>query len=194
MKKFTPFTIAFVALCVALNASVGAVVQALRLPIYLDMIGTVLASVLMGPLVGVVTAVVGQAALTVLTGPITFAYVGTSVVLALLASWLSRFQYVRKLLPTVLGGLALGLVSALLSAPVTTYLFGGVSFVGADAVTAFFRATGVQLLESVVLGGLATDPVDKLILSLVCFAIVKQLPHSILSRFRVSDRQPSQNN
>lgn len=183
MRDHPAFTPAFIALCVALNAGLGALVQALRLPVYLDLTGTVLASVLMGPVVGVATAVVGQLILTFLTSPNTFAYVGTAIAIALVAVGLRRFGYLAKLLPTVLGGVILGLVSAVLSAPVTTYLFGGVSFVGADAVTAFFTVMGRSLSESVLLGGLATDPIDKIALSLLCFGAVRALPSRVRARF-----------
>ena len=76
-----------------------------------------------------------------------------------------------------------GLFAAIVSAPVTTYLYGGVSLAGADVVTAFFKAMGNTLLESVILGGLATDPVDKLATSLIAFALLKTLPKRIFNRF-----------
>src|SRR6185369_15984930 len=59
-------------------------------------------------------------------------------------------------------GLVTGIVSAVVSAPVVVYLFGGVTGSGSTFVVAFFLKTGQQLLDSVVLAGLATDPVDKI--------------------------------
>ena len=70
-----------------------------------------------------------------------------------------------------------------MSAPVTTYLYGGVSLAGADALTAFFKAMGNTLIESVILGGLATDPIDKLATSLIALSLLKALPKRLYQRF-----------
>ena len=182
MFQLTPFQWGVIALCGALNAGIGFIVQLVKLPIYLDVIGSVLAGVLLGPLAAVVSAILGSALLSVLTTPIAFAYVGTAVVVSLCASWFSNYGYAKRVVPTVLLGLVLGVLAALMSAPVTTFLFGGVSLAGADAFTAFFKAMGNTLATSVFLGGLSTDPVDKLIMSLICLSIVQGLPQRFKER------------
>ena len=48
MKQTTTFHIGFLALCAALNVGIGAIVGMLKLPIYLDSTGTVLAAALGG--------------------------------------------------------------------------------------------------------------------------------------------------
>lgn len=181
--KSDPFTLVFVSFCAALNAGIGLIVQALKLPIYLDLIGTILAAVLLGPGYGALTAVIGILILGLFTAPTTFAYVGTAIAIGICASLFSRYGYLKRWPATIGFGLLLGLISALLSAPVTTILFGGISFVGADAVTAFFRATGNNLATSVLLGGLATDPVDKVLLSAVCHLLVRGMPARLSARF-----------
>jgi len=45
-------------------------------------------------------------------------------------------------MPTALFGIGLGIVCAIISAPVTTYIWKGASLSGTDAVTAFFSAKG----------------------------------------------------
>jgi energy-coupling factor transport system substrate-specific component len=181
VRRFTIDQIGLIAFCAALNAGLGFLVQLLKLPIYLDLVGTIFASVLAGPLIAATTAVLGIILLGFLTVPTAFAYVGTAIIIAFAASWFSRFGYGRRLVPTIGFGLVLGLISALVSAPVTVFLFGGVSLVGADAVTAFFRALGETIYTSVILGGLATDPVDKLFVSLIVYSVVRSLPIRVLS-------------
>jgi energy-coupling factor transport system substrate-specific component len=181
LRRFTLDQIGLIAFCAALNAGIGFFVQLLKLPIYLDLVGTVFASVLSGPLIAVITAVVGIVLLGFLTVPTAFAYIGTAIIIALAAAWFSRFGFGRRLIPTVIFGLILGIISAVVSAPITVYLFGGVSLVGADAVTAFFRAMGQTIFTSVFLGGLATDPVDKLAVSLIVYSVVRSLPIKVLS-------------
>ena len=57
MKKITPFTITFTAICIALNYIGANIALFLKLPVYLDTFGTILASLILGPILGVGTAV-----------------------------------------------------------------------------------------------------------------------------------------
>ena len=173
---------AIIVVCAALNAGIGFLVQSLKLPIYLDLCGSVIAAAILGIWPAVIAAALGIAILGFITVPTAFAYVGTAVAVTAAAWWLMRFGYLTRLVPTLWGGLLLGLLSATLSAPITTVLFGGVSLVGADAATAFFRATGENLMTSVLFGGLATDPVDKILMSLICFSLYRSLPPALKQR------------
>lgn len=184
MRSFTLDQISFIVFCAALNAGIGFLVQLFKFPIYLDLIGTMLASVLAGPLTATITAILGIVLLGIVTVPTAFAYVGTAIVLALAASFFSRFGYGYRLVPTVAFGVILGIISAVVSAPVTVFLFGGISLVGADAVTAIFRAMGQTIYTSVILGGLATDPVDKVLVSLTLYALLRSLPERVLVHLR----------
>jgi len=169
--------LALVSVCTALNLGIGFVVAALKLPFYLDSIGTVLATSLGGFGTGLATGV-----LAVLVGslytPTLWAYAPTAATIALFVFATHRLGYLHRLLPTVLWGLAMGFCTAIVSAPITAYVWGGVSLSGADAFTALFAATGKNLANAVVLGGLSTDPVDKLFTSLVAFLLLRRVPDS----------------
>jgi len=176
MPKRNRKFLALVVVGAGLNLGVGFVVATIKLPFYLDSIGTVLATVLGGFWAGAASGI-----LSVLVGsaytPTLWAYAGTALIIAAYVSIVYRVGYLTKLPHTVVLGLGLGVVAAIASAPVTAYVWKGVSLSGADAVTAFFVATGETLLESVVLGGLSTDPIDKLVTSLVAFFLLKRIPN-----------------
>ena len=174
-SSLTTKHIALVTVCIAINLGIGFVVATLKLPFYLDSIGTVLATVLGGLTTGIACAVVTVIVGSVYT-PTLWAYILTGITIALYVSILKKIGYSTRLYPTIVGGIGLGVVSAIVSAPITTYLWKGVSLSGADAITAFFSATGETLIESVVLGGLATDPVDKLFTSIIAFFLLKRTP------------------
>jgi len=110
------------------------------------------------------------------------------IVIAVYVSLVRPFGYLSKFVPTALFGIGLGILCAIVSAPVTTYIWKGMSLSGTDAVTAFFSAKGMTLLVSVFLGNLATDPIDKLITSLVAFAIVSWVPIGLLPEPSTRDR------
>jgi energy-coupling factor transport system substrate-specific component len=172
---------ALVAICVGLNLAAGFIVTILKLPLYLDAIGTVLATALgglwTGILCGILSVIVGSA-----YTPTLWAYAGTMAAIALYVVLVRPLGYLSKLLPTAIFGVGLGVMCAIVSAPVTTYLWKGVSLSGTDPVTAFFSAKGGSLLLGVIVGGLATDPIDKLATSLLAFAILRTVPAQFLPK------------
>lgn len=176
-RRSTPEYLALIVVCISLNLGIGFIVSALKLPFYLDSIGTILATFLAGPIAGIVTGLLSVIIGSIYT-PTLWAYALTAVSVAVFTWAAMRLRYLRTIVATIIGGLCLGIVTAIISAPVTTYLFGGVSLAGADAVTAFFSAMGQTLLNSVILGGLTTDPVDKLFTSLIVFILLKRIPKS----------------
>jgi len=183
VKRPTATDFGLAALCAALNVGVGALVASLKLPLYLDSIGTVLAAVLAGWPIGVLTGLVSLVVMAFVSTPTAIAYAGTAIVIAVLADLFGRYRYLKSFLLTPIWGFLLGIASAFVSAPVTTYLYGGISFAGADAVTTFFKTTGHTLAQSVIFGGLATDPVDKLATSIVALGLAHLLPSKLLLRF-----------
>ncbi len=173
-----------IAVGAALNGAIGIVVQWVKLPVYLDLVGSIYVALVFGPVPGILSAVLGNIIIGVLTNPIFIAYVGTAVGVTVAAAYLKRkTRFGRALLPTVLwGGLVLGPLSSLLSIPITTYLFSGVTFAGSDAVTALFLNTmKTTLLQSVALGALSFDLIDKALSSLLAYWLLVATPRRILS-------------
>ncbi|MHB9030175.1 MAG: hypothetical protein ACYC9O_15520 [Candidatus Latescibacterota bacterium] len=184
LSRLKEFDAGLIALGAALNVSSGYLAGVLKLPLYLDSIGTILVGALCGWAYG---AMVGLAALIILAltaVPTVIAYAGTALVIALLSAALARFGFLRNLKMTILGGLLLGLAAAIASAPITTFLYGGVSLAGADTLTTLFRAMGMPLWKSALLGSLITDTADKLVTALIAFGLVKSLPGRMRERMR----------
>lgn len=176
MTVSTSLVIAFT----ALNLTIGGLVAWLKLPIYLDSTGIVLAALLLGWRAGVTCAVLTCVIGFFVVNPYLPFFTGTAVVIALVVDQLRRRNMYRSPLLTVLSALILAAAAALTSAPVAAFVFGGVTTSGSDLITAFFRATGQSLLESVMLSQFTSEPVDKLIVTLVAIAVVRALPRSFL--------------
>ncbi len=54
-RSFNTLTLALIPVAIAINIAIGQIVVLLKLPIYLDSIGTVLVGMLAGPLAGLLT-------------------------------------------------------------------------------------------------------------------------------------------
>src|SRR6476660_7255740 len=192
----TPRLVA-IALCAALNFAIGNVVYLIKLPIYLDSIGTILCALLIFPdrLAAIVCAFIAGFIAAILTGLMlnpflpwfSLTVLSIAIVSGLLTG-LATATFRARPLPVVpfvskvvIYGLITGVVSAVVSAPVVVYLFGGVTGSGSTFVVAFFLKTGQQLLDSVVLSGLATDPIDKVLEVLLAALLYRATPREFIA-------------
>jgi len=169
----------------ALNGVIGWIVQIFKLPIYLDLAGSLIVGAMGGLIPGMLSAALGVLVLGVTTTPIALAYVGTAVLVTAAGVMLMRVGFMTSWLKTGLLGLAvLGPLSTVLSVPVTVYLFGGVTFAGSDAVTLFFVKMGDGLLEAVVKGAGLFDAADKCLTALIAYAIYRRIPENMRAELR----------
>jgi hypothetical protein len=83
----------------------------------------------------------------------------------------------------VAGGAICGVVSALISAPIAAYLFGGVTGSGTDLLVAAFQKAGSDLITAVTQQGLLSDPIDKTITFFVVFVLLQTLSRRFIARF-----------
>ena len=194
-----------IALCAALNFALGNIVYLIKLPIYLDSIGTILCALLIFPdrLAAIACAFIAGFISAILTGLIlnpflpwfSLTVLALAIVSALLTARATGTFRARPLpvvpfvTKVVLYGLITGIVSALASAPVVVYLFGGVTGSGSSFVVALFLKTGQQLLDSVVLAGLATDPIDKIAEVLLAALLYRATPREFIAM--LAPAQPS---
>jgi energy-coupling factor transport system substrate-specific component len=192
-----------IALCAALNIAVGAVVYLLKLPIYLDSIGSILCALLLAPdrLAGFVcAALAGLISLLItfiLVNPFLLWFEGTSVAIALVSVFLTaRFAKTYRAHPlrigwfaaaVLLSGIATGIVAAVASAPVVAYLFGGITGSGSALIVAFFLKAGQQLLNAALLSGLAAEPVDKSLQVLLAALLYRATPETFIIMLKSTD-------
>lgn len=176
-------TLVLMAVCIAVNIGLGQVVSALKLPIFLDAIGTLLAALLLGPWVGMATGLFTNLIWGLFSGPVAAAFAPVSMVIGLSAGWLNRRGMFRSLLLAIVSGVIVTVCVTLVATPIRTYLFGGVTGTGADFFVAYLNAVGRKLLESVAWSVAGTNLIDKVVSCVIAWALVKQLPQRIKAQF-----------
>jgi hypothetical protein len=124
---------------------------------------------------------------TAAAGPF-FTLVGYLVLIGIViaAGALAVLLFVRRDLGVAyvaMGGLIVGVISALISFPISAVVFGGVTGSGADLLVAAFQQAGSDLQTAVLQQGLLQDPIDKVIEFLIVFAIVQALSRRFVARF-----------
>ena len=83
----------------------------------------------------------------------------------------------------VVGGVLTGIVAAIVSAPISAFVFGGVTGSGVDLLVAVFEATGANILQAALGQGLVSDPFDKFVSFIVVWLILRGLSPRLLARF-----------
>ena len=266
--RFDTRTIVLIPIAIAINIVLGqTVASVLKVPIYLDSIGTILVAVLAGPIPGLVTGLLANLVWTyVLPAPFHSDFAAPFAVVAawigFFAGLVAQFGFFRSrpnsswgqvalaalvvilvlggigyygFLPfytdgtftffgdtsqastffVILGyaiaigfvaaivglilllvlrrdvgvgyvavaGLICGIVSALISAPISAVAFGGVTGSGSDLLVAAFQQAGADLSKAVLQQGLLSDPIDKTLEFLLVFVILQTLSRRFVARF-----------
>ncbi|HLD94203.1 MAG TPA: hypothetical protein VI703_08405 [Anaerolineales bacterium] len=182
-KEFSTFNIALMAVAIAINIAVGTLVLGLKVPLYLDSIGTVLVGVLVGPWAGAATGFLANIIWAFLGNPAYAPFAGVAAIIGALAAAFARAGWVKEWWKAAVAGLVTGLVAAFISAPIAAYVFGGTLGAGTDAIVAMFRAAGLDALGANIAQGITSDPIDKMISFLVVWAVLQALPARFQARF-----------
>jgi energy-coupling factor transport system substrate-specific component len=178
-----PLLLATVPVGVLLNLGIGTLVHLLKLPLFLDAVGTVLVTILAGIPAGIATGVLSFLLGGLLVNPVMPYFSGTQAAIAIFVGLMARASFFRSVPRTVLTGILLGVVAAIVSAPVIVKLFGGITGSGSGVITAFLLAAGQSVIKSVFLTGVACEPVDKTLQCLLAFWLLRSLPRTLKTRY-----------
>jgi energy-coupling factor transport system substrate-specific component len=189
VNRLKPAVIVLIPLMVALNLVLGAIVSTLKLPIFLDSVGIILTGILAGPwaaaLVGVATTLLGSTYMNFAY----WAFSGTAIMIGLTAGSLAERGFFRRrstgglIAYTILAGLIITVVAALVSAPVKALVFGGVTASGSDALVVLFRHAGNSVMVSVLKGQFLSELADKIVATGLAVFLAQSLSGRTLTWF-----------
>jgi energy-coupling factor transport system substrate-specific component len=190
-QDFTIMTLVMIPVAIAINIAVGQLIYTLKIPLYLDSIGTILVGVVAGPWAGALTGLLSNL-IWGLTGlNVTYAaFAAVAAVIGLLAGLFGENGWMIRWWKAILAGVITGLVAALISAPISAYVFGGVTGAGTDVTVAIFRGIGFGILPASFAQGVSSDPLDKGITFLLVWLIVRALPMRFKARFPRAETLP----
>jgi energy-coupling factor transport system substrate-specific component len=173
------YVVTLVPVAAALNIIGGYIANALKLPVYLDMIGTAVASIVLGPwwgaLVGVITNVVGS----FLTGPTNLPFAACNVIGALVWGYFHQWGWSKKNWSFFVTNLVVAFMVSLTAVPIYVFVFGGATGAFSDMLTAVFLAMGQNLIVSVFSSNILGSIADKVIAGYVALAIIEALPENL---------------
>ncbi len=184
-RPLSTLALALIPRAVALNLALGAVVGALKLPVYLDSVGTILVAALAGPWAGIVTGIVSNSVLGMLVSPALFAFIPVAIVIGWLAGVAGRLGAFGSLVGSVAAGLVIGIAAALISAVIVIALMGGLTASGTGILTIAIRAMfGVSVDSAAKIAAVVTDALDKPLSCVLVYLVLERLPRRLRARFR----------
>ena len=158
--------------------------QLLKLPLWLDSIGTVIASMLSGPIVGAISGAINNIIYGLTMDPISFVYALTSVAIGLTVGIMAYKGRINNLWRAVVVGLVVALVAAVVSTPLNVIFWGGqTGNVWGDALYAYLIAHGVPVWLSSFLDELVVDLPDKVATVIIAFLIFASLPKRLVQMY-----------
>lgn len=176
-------TLALIVFSIAINMVVGQLSSMLKLPIFLDSIGTIICALLAGPWAAIFSGLATNLLWGLLTGPIAAAFAPVAMMIGLSAGLLARAGGFRTLPRVILSGVVITIALMIVAVPIRTYLFAGTTGSGADFFVAYFHAVGENLLESVAITVLGANIADKIISAIVAWLLVRRLTERVQRTF-----------
>lgn len=160
--KISTKKITILALCIAMNMVGSWIGLVIKLPVYLDSIGTVMAGFCFSPVFGILAGVI-TALVNTISDPVALYFMPTQIIVGFTAGYfkfLKREDFLSKFYLTP----AMSIPAAISSALIATYLFGTVTTAGSSYIVQALRAI-MDISDFVIVLGvqIITDYLDKLL-------------------------------
>lgn len=173
MKKSPARLITFMAIAIAINYIGANLALLLRLPLYLDTIGTLLVSVVLGPWFGAGTALISALLSWMTTDIFSLYFSPVAIIVAVVAGFLVKKN--STTLSLIWKSLLVSLPGTVVSSSITVILFHGITSSGSSIIAQFLHGLGLDMTASLILVQAGTDYLDRLISFFIVITIVKSL-------------------
>ncbi|WP_236683316.1 CD3073 family putative ECF transporter S component [Neomoorella thermoacetica] len=171
-----PVKLAIISTGIAINIIGSMVSSTVKLPIFLDSVGTMLAAVLLGPWPGALTGLLGNIIQGVLTDPASIPFGVVNAVIGLVVGYLSLKRGFEDYVTPLLAGLILAILCPVVGTPIAVYLFGGVTGGGVDILYAIFLKKEMGIFTSAFLARIPANLVDKLLSAYMVMLVIRKFP------------------
>lgn len=175
MKKMNKLTIFLIPIGIAVNVVGGQLAVLLKLPVFLDSIGTFVVGALCGGGPGVLVGL-GCGLINAISLPTLLPYTIIGMLFGLLASFLARKGMFSSFGKAIVNGILVGLISTCIAVPITATLYGGFVGTGASVIVTTLMAAGWEVLPATFVSELSAEMIDKIICLIIIFFVLKAIP------------------
>ncbi len=183
-NQFSTKSLVLIPIAVGINLIGGTLCSALKLPLFLDMIGTIVVACLSGPWVSALCGLLTNIFLALVANPVYLPYAAVSVLCGLVTGYMVKGGLFKKIWGVVLTWLACTLTNVVTASTITILVFGGATGVtGSSVLTATLIAATKDIVTSVLSSSMIENLVDKGIAFAIAYILVKKIPKRFMSQY-----------
>lgn len=168
---------------IAVNFVVGSIITLLKLPLYLDCIGTIIVGALCGVWPGVIVGLITNI-LNAIADPTILFYAPLNMAFGVLAAVLSKKGWFKNFGLTLLSSIFFAFIGGGIGSLITWVLYGFDFGSGRTAIVSvpLYETLHVSKYIAQFIGETAIDLIDKVATVIICFFILKAFPTRFLTK------------
>ncbi|MGL5756552.1 MAG: ECF transporter S component [Paraclostridium sp.] len=184
-KKISTKELTLIALGIALNVVGAFIALNLRLPIYLDSIGTIFIACILGPKYAIITGLCGSMVSGMTFDVYSFFFMPVQISTGLIAGLMYKKGFLNGS-KTPIGVFAFSIPTSIISAIIAAFVFGGITSSGSSYIVQMLSSFGINKVVSVFLTQALTDYTDKFISVLLVNSAVVAIPSTFIYKLKMS--------
>lgn len=183
MKRVSTIKITTVALSAVINMVGGQIALMLKLPVYLDMIGTIFTAAVLGPFYAIFPGLLSGLLAGISTDIYALYFLPVQIITGFMAGLIFRTKWMKNN-RLVIGTFAVSIPGTFVSSMISAFLFGGVTSSGSSIIVMILRKIGFHDITSVFIVQIATDYLDRILAVAMVVFLVSILPKDIILRIK----------
>lgn len=174
-QKLNKLAIFLIPIGIAVNVVGGQLSVLLKLPVFLDSIGTFVVGALCGWGPGLLVGL-GCGLINAISLPTLLPYTVIGMLFGVLANLMAKKGMFSAFWKAPLNGIMIGIISTCIAVPITATLYGGFVGTGASVIVTTLMAAGWDVVPATFVSELTSELTDKIICLIIIFFVLKAMP------------------
>ena len=180
--RVSTYKICIVAFAICINLVGGQIALFLKLPIYLDSIGTVFVAAVLGPFYGMLPNLLSGLLMGMSVDIYSLYYAPVGILLGFVTGLVYR-KFQQKKWQIFPAALVITLPSTIISSCITAFLFGGITSSGSTVLVQLLAKTPLGMVGSCFVVQFITDYIDRVLCIAVAAVLITALRKSMKENF-----------
>ena len=174
-------SLVLIPIAVGINLLGNLIVSTLKLPIYLDLVGTTIAGAIGGGVTAVIVAILSSTFQGLFINPIYFPFMIVSIANALIIGFSAKKGLFSSFKKAIIPWLIIVVASTITASFVSIVVFGGITgATGSSVLTAAFIGATQNIVKAVVSSTIIVEIADKAIAVFAAVVVLKKIPDRML--------------
>ena len=182
--QFSTVALVLIPAAIGINFLGKLFAELLKLPLWVDSIGTVLSAMLAGPIIGAIVGIINNVIYGFTTSPVSFVYAITQAVIGLVVGIMAYKGWISSAGKAIVLGLVVGFIAAAVSTPLNIMFWEGTTGnIWGDALFALLLSNDMPLWFASFADSIVVDVPDKVVTVLLSFLLFRSLPKNVKNMY-----------